>query len=49
MVSLKSVEDKKELKETTDMAKEPIKKNQRPGVDLICVIDVSGSMSGEKI
>jgi Mg-chelatase subunit ChlD len=47
MVSIKSIEEKK--KEEVEHAKETLHQGQRPGVDLICVIDVSGSMSGEKI
>lgn len=50
MVSIKSFDDKKkEPKEGVESVKAPETKNQRPGIDLICVIDVSGSMSGEKI
>lgn len=49
MVSIKSVEEKKKVGEEVEAAKEAMHQNQRPGVDLICVIDVSGSMSGEKI
>lgn len=50
MVSIKSLEEKKkELKEAVEAAKAPATNSQRPGIDLICVIDVSGSMSGEKI
>ena len=42
MVSFKSDNKKKE----TELAKDV---SARPGIDLICVIDVSGSMSGTKI
>lgn len=50
MVSIKSLEEKKkELKEAVESAKAPAVNSQRPGIDLVCVIDVSGSMSGQKI
>lgn len=45
MVSFKSDNKKKELTEM-ESAKQ---QKSRPGIDLICVIDVSGSMSGTKI
>lgn len=35
--------------ETKEAVSEEDIDNNRPGVDLICVIDTSGSMRGEKI
>jgi len=42
MVSIKT-------KDNTEKMKEMVKKDGRNAVDLICAIDVSGSMEGEKI
>lgn len=40
---------KQEKKEEKELNVKDFQKDERPGVDLICVIDKSGSMNGEKI